>query len=325
MDHASSASEHDDQLAAHPAVFRTLLSLTKPGIILGNLISVTGGFFLAAQATVSPVRFLATLLGVALVIASGCVFNNVIDRDIDARMRRTRDRALVQGLISVPMALVYATLLGTTGVLLLYLLANPLAAFFAILGIVVYVGLYTLWFKRHSVHGTLIGSLSGAMPPVIGYCAAADRFDLGAAILLVIFSLWQMPHSYAIAIFRLEDYKAASIPVLPVEKGIEAAKRAIVRYIVAFAAATVLLSLTGHAGHGYLVVAGGTSLYWLHLALSGYRRDDDEAWARRQFAFSIVMVMVLSLMMVVDFGLSFADDQLADASYRALALLRTSG
>ncbi len=304
MDHASSTSERNDQLASHPAMLKDFLAITKPGIILGNLISVTGGFFLAAHGRLEPVPFLAALIGVALVIASGCVFNNVVDRDIDIKMQRTRERALVKGVISVPVALAYATFLGSAGVMLLYWMANPLAAFFAVAGFVVYVGFYTLWLKRNSVHGTLVGSLSGAMPPVIGYCAASNQFDLGAAILLLIFSLWQMPHSYAIAIFRFDDYKSASIPVLPVEKGIPAAKRSIVLYIIAFTAAVLALSLTGYAGACYLVVAGAASFYWLYLALSNYQWIDHAAWAKKQFVFSIIMVMILSLMMVIDFGVS---------------------
>ena len=103
--------------------------------------------------------------------------------------------------------------------------------------------------KRKSVYGTLIGSLSGSAPPVIGcYCAVSGEFDAGAAILLLIFSLWQMPHSYAIAIFRFKDYQAANIPVLPVIKGISVAKRHIILYILAFMVATLMLTLVGYAG-----------------------------------------------------------------------------
>ncbi|STE87925.1 protoheme IX farnesyltransferase [Escherichia coli] len=109
----------------------------------------------------------------------------------------------------------YATLLGIAGFMLLWFGANPLACWLGVMGFVVYVGVYSLYMKRHSVYGTLIGSLSGAAPPVIGYCAVTGEFDSGAAILLAIFSLWQMPHSYAIAIFRFKDYQAANIPVLP--------------------------------------------------------------------------------------------------------------
>ncbi|VFS67153.1 Protoheme IX farnesyltransferase [Raoultella terrigena] len=156
------------------------------------------------------------------------------------------------------------------------------------MGFVVYVGVYSLYMKRHSVYGTLIGSLSGAAPPVIGYCAVTGNFDSGAAILLAIFSLWQMPHSYAIAIFRFKDYQAANIPVLPVVKGISVAKNHITVYIIAFAVATLMLSLGGYAGYKYLVVAAAVSVWWLGMALRGYKVADDKVWARKLFVFSIV-------------------------------------
>ncbi len=201
-------------------MFKQYLQVTKPGIIFGNLISVIGGFLLASKGSIDYPLFIYTLVGVSLVVASGCVFNNYIDRDIDRKMERTKNRVLVKGLISPAVSLVYATLLGIAGFMLLWFGANPLACWLGVMGFVVYVGVYSLYMKRHSVYGTLIGSLSGAAPPVIGYCAVTGEFDSGAAILLAIFSLWQMPHSYAIAIFRFKDYQAANIPVLPVVKGI---------------------------------------------------------------------------------------------------------
>jgi protoheme IX farnesyltransferase len=116
---------------------------------------------------------------VSLVVASGCVFNNYIDRDIDCIMERTKNRALVRGLIAPGVSLWYATALGVAGIALLYFAANPLAALLAVLGFLVYVGVYSLYMKRHSVYGTLVGSLSGAAPPVIGYCAVSGQFDSG--------------------------------------------------------------------------------------------------------------------------------------------------
>lgn len=206
-------------------MIKQYLQVTKPGIIFGNLISVIGGFLLAAKGNIDYPLFGFTLLGVSLVVASGCVFNNVIDRDIDPKMERTKNRVMVTGLISPEVALVYGSLLGIAGFMMLFFGANPLAMWLAVMGFVVYVGIYSLYMKRHSVYGTLIGSLSGAAPPVIGYCAVTNEFDTGAFILLAIFSLWQMPHSYAIAIFRFKDYQAANIPVLPVVKGISVAKK----------------------------------------------------------------------------------------------------
>ncbi|MBC7209463.1 MAG: UbiA family prenyltransferase, partial [Pseudomonas sp.] len=160
------------------------IQITKPGIIFGNVLSVAGGFFLAAKGHVDFALFLAVVIGTSLVVASGCVFNNCIDRDIDHKMERTKNRVMVQGGMSLPLALIYATLLGVAGFSLLYVQANPLAAFCALVGFVVYVGFYSLWLKRKSVHGTLVGSLSGAMPPVIGYCAVSNSFDLAAVTLL---------------------------------------------------------------------------------------------------------------------------------------------
>lgn len=249
-------------------------------------------------------------MGVSLVVASGCVFNNYIDRDIDKKMERTKNRVLVKGLIAPSVTLVYATVLGIVGFALLYIAANPLAMWLAVMGFVVYVGVYSLYMKRHSVYGTLIGSLSGAAPPVIGYCAVTNEFDAGALILLAIFSLWQMPHSYAIAIFRFKDYQAANIPVLPVVKGISVAKNHITVYILAFMIATLMLTLVGYAGYKYLIVAAAVSVWWLGMALRGYKTENDSVWARKLFVFSIVAITSLSVMMSIDFSATAAPEAL---------------
>lgn len=291
-------------------MIKQYLQVTKPGIIFGNLISVVGGFLLASKGSIDYPLFLATLLGVSLVVASGCVFNNYIDRDIDKKMERTKNRVLVKGLIAPSVSLVYATLLGIAGFALLYIAANPLAMWLAVMGFVVYVGVYSLYMKRHSVYGTLIGSLSGAAPPVIGYCAVTNEFDAGALILLAIFSLWQMPHSYAIAIFRFKDYQAANIPVLPVVKGISVAKNHITLYILAFMVATLMLTLGGYAGYKYLIVAAAVSVWWLGMALRGYKAENDSVWARKLFVFSIVAITSLSVMMSIDFSASATPETL---------------
>ena len=133
-------------------------------------------------------------------------------------MLRTRHRVLAQGRIKLPIAISYATILAMAGLALLWAAANLLAVSIVLAGLVIYVGVYSLYLKGNSVYSPLIGSLAGAAPPLAGYCAVTGRFDLGAVILLSIFSLWQMPHCYAIAIFRLDDYTAAAIPVLPVSR-----------------------------------------------------------------------------------------------------------
>ncbi|HCM64636.1 MAG TPA: protoheme IX farnesyltransferase [Morganella sp. (in: Bacteria)] len=285
-------------------MIKQYLQVTKPGIIFGNLISVIGGFLLASKGDIDYPLFMATLLGVSLVVASGCVFNNYIDRDIDSIMERTKNRPLVRGLIDPKVSLVYASVLGIAGMVLLLVAANAVAMLIAVVGFVIYVGVYSLYMKRKSVYGTLVGSLSGAAPPVIGYCAVTGQFDTGALILLFIFSLWQMPHSYAIAIFRFKDYQAANIPVLPVIKGISVAKNHIILYIIAFMFATLMLAISGYAGYKYLIVAAAVSVWWLGMALSGYKTTNDRLWARKLFVFSIVAITSLSVMMSVDPGVA---------------------
>jgi len=281
-------------------MIKNYILVTKPGIIVGNLITAAGGFLLASKGRIDIAVLLPTIIGISLVVAAGCVFNNYIDRNMDRKMNRTRSRVLAQRLMSPKVAVFYASLLGITGAALLWSATNMLSIVIVLTGFTIYVGAYSLCLKHNCVYAALIGSLAGAAPPLAGYCAVSSRFDMGALILLSIFSLWQIPHSYAIAIFRFDDYAAASIPVLPVKQGIAAAKKHIVGYILAFTAASLMPTLGGYTGYSYLVVAAASGLSWLYLALAGYRRSDDRRWAKKLFVFSIVTIFTLSVMMSID-------------------------
>jgi len=272
----------------------------KPGMIFGNLITAAGGFFLAARGQIDTAVLLPTLIGISMVVACGCVFNNLIDRNLDRKMVRTRNRALARGLISPKIALCCASLLGLAGTALIIAAANMLSVAIVLAGLVIYVVVYSLYLKRKSVYGTLIGSLAGAAPPLAGYCAVRGRFDMGALILLAIFSLWQMPHCYAIAIFRFDDYAAAEIPVLPIRQGTAAAKKYMVGYILAFTAAAVMPTFAGYTGYSYLAAAAALGFSWLYLAWSGGRKSDNRLWAKKLFVFSLLAIFVLSVMMSID-------------------------
>lgn len=282
-------------------MLKDYINLTKPGIIMGNLIAASSGFFLASQGDIDAWLLFGMWLGTTLVIASGCVINNVVDRDIDKKMQRTRNRAVAAGRISVQFAHIFGAVLGVLGFWVLIVMTNWVAVFFAALGFVVYVGLYTLRYKRSTVYGTLIGSLSGACPPVIGYVSVTNHFDIGAAIILLTFCLWQIPHSYAIAIYRFEDYVVAKIPVFPIEQGVKAARKHMIAYIIGFAVAALMLTYYGYVGHWYALIMGGCSLYWLYLAKIGYQPDNERLWARKVFIFSIVIIMAFSVLVSVDF------------------------
>jgi heme o synthase len=289
---------------------KTYLLVTKPGIIFGNLITAAAGFMLASKGRVDTALLLSMTMGLSLVIASGCVFNNCIDRNMDKEMARTKHRALAQGLISPGAALLYGTLLGIAGMTLLFSTTKPLCGIIVLAGFIVYVVLYSLYLKPRSVQSTLIGSLAGAAPPLAGYCAVSNRFDMGALILLLIFGLWQMPHCYAIAVFRYKDYAAANIPILPIKKGIPSTRKHVIGYMLAFIAATLMLTFGGYTGYGFLAVAISVNLFWLHTAWRGFGRTDNRIWARKLFMGSILTVTILCAMMSIDFTAKVTPDML---------------
>ena len=276
-------------------MFKQYLFLTKPGILFGNLVTTLGGLFLAAQGRVDLPLFFLTILGTTLVVASGCVFNNIIDQDIDQKMQRTRTRALVKKTISVPVAFSFATILGISGFALLYFLVNAFACFFAALGFVVYVVLYSLWTKRTTIHQTIVGSISGACPPVIGYCAVSNQVDIAALLLLLGYAFWQMPHSWGIAIYRYNDYSSANIPILPVARSIQRTKIESTIYVILFMACMNLLYYFGYANIWYAVILNLLCLYWIYLSLVGFKAENDQVWAKNYFMFSVKLITIISL------------------------------
>lgn len=265
-------------------------ALTKPGIIGGNLMTAVAGFLLASPDRCDGWLLLAMLSGLSGIMASACVLNNYIDRVADGAMERTRGRPLVQGFISPERSIMFATALGVSGILLLALLTNALTLAVALTGFVGYVGVYS-FAKYRTEHGTLIGSVAGATPPVVGYCAATGSLDGAAWILFLMVLLWQMPHFLAIALYRIKDYAAASIPLLPIRKGVGFTKFSMLAYIVAFALASLLLS----QGLFYRMTVTIPNVVWLILCLKGFRCSDDQRWARTMFFFSLVTITLVCL------------------------------
>ena len=276
-------------------MFKRYLLLTKPGILFGNLVTTLGGLFLAAPSLVHLHVFFATIIGTLCVVASGCVFNNIIDQDIDQKMQRTLNRAMVQKTIAVPHAAIFASILGIIGFSILYFLVNSLATLFAGVGFVVYVLIYSLWAKRHTIHQTIIGSISGACPPLIGYCAMRGTIDSGAILLFLAYAFWQMPHSWGIAIYRLDDYTAAHIPILPVARSLQRTKIESLLYVVLFTISMNGLFVLHYTNWIFLVVFNLMALYWIYLSVQGLNATDDQAWAKRYFMYSVKLITLISL------------------------------
>lgn len=289
-------------LAYTRAVFKKYYYLTKPGIIRGNLFTAGAGFLLAAQGQILPWQLLAMLSGLALVIAAGCVSNNYMDRSLDIKMARTARRALVMGTITDQRALVFAGVLGITGLLILLLGAGVLAAALAAIGYIAYVFVYG-YGKRTTTYGTIIGSISGAIPPLVGYAAAAGRLDLAAWLLFAVLVTWQMPHFYAIAIYRLNDYRAAGLPVLPAVRGFARTKAEMILFSAGFVTACASLAFFGFvsAWCGVAMVTIGS--LWLVQNILGLKlRTEDSTihWARKVFVSSLLVLTLSSVAISID-------------------------
>lgn len=273
--------------------------ITKPGIILGNLITLAAGFWLASKGAIDYLLFFETLIGLGFIIASACVINNVIDKKMDAKMERTKNRPIAQGKISETQALFFATLLYILGNWVLFYFTNPLSALIANLGFWTYVALYSP-LKSRTVLATAIGSIAGAVPPVVGYTAVANRLDLGALLLFLVLVLWQMPHFFSIALYRLDDYSKAKIPLLPVVKGVLRTKIHMVIYVIAFLIAVSLLTFTGYTGNLFLAVSLTLGTIWLFLTFYGFSVIDDREWGKQMFRFSLVLITIMCLTLPFD-------------------------
>lgn len=275
--------------------------LAKPGLVYGNLVTTIAGFLMGTVVTGGVLNFttcFATVIGISLVMGSGCIFNNIIDRDIDVRMTRTKNRPTVTGEISKRAAIIYGAILGVIGIVVLAVGTNTLTTAIAIFGWFAYVVLYTFT-KRITIWSTAIGSISGAVPPVIGYCAATGRLDVAAILLFVILIFWQIPHFYAIGIYRLADYKNADIPILPVQKGIAKTKEAILLYVIAFAVVAPLLARFARLGAVYFIISLLLGLTWLALCIQGYWARDEKRWARQMFFLSLIVMTTLFMTIAI--------------------------
>lgn len=273
--------------------------LTKPGIIQGNALSLLAGNVLAITLYgFNAWTTLAVFIGTSLVIGSACVFNNILDREMDKRMQRTRDRALVRGTITPSAAAIYGTVVGVAGLAILWLWVNPLVTILGVISLVWYVLIYG-YAKRTTPWSTLIGSVCGAMPPVAGYAAVTGSIDLAAVILFAILTVWQMPHFYALAIRRRDEYAVAQWPVLPVVRGVNTTKKRIVMYMVLFCFTAPLLTLAGYTGMVYFVASIALAVYWLVVALRTWQEPNDHKWAGRVFGISLLVLTLQSLLIAV--------------------------
>lgn len=278
----------------YKATLRRYYLLSKPGIIRANVLSAVAGYLYASMFHIEALTVIGLLTGTTMVIAGACAYNNYLDRGIDAHMQRTSKRGLVTGDISVAKALWYATAMTVIGLLVLAATQNLLTVILIIVAFVDYVVLYG-WSKRKSVHGTLVGCISGALPLVAGYTAVTNQFDMQAWLLFALMTAWQMAHFYAIALHRLKDYKAAKIPVMPAVYGEATTKLQTVLYIVAFIVLTGCLAVWGDLGIIGGIVLGVLGIWWLFRALRLYHSTPSNTWGLQVFIASLVVITGMSI------------------------------
>jgi protoheme IX farnesyltransferase len=284
----------------YSSIPKVFFDTIKVGIIKSNLIAMLAGLCLAlyvfdASFIANIVPIILSVIGSSLIIGAAGVFNNLYDRDIDAIMERTRTRPTVTGQVDTKSGLILGITITVLGGILLYI-ASPSAAVFGILGLLLYVFPYTMWTKRTTIYNTEVGSLSGAVPPLIGWAAISPElghFEIWALVVTML--LWQMPHFYGIAIRRFDEYKAAGVPMLPVVKGI---RRTYIQTNVYLVLLLLSSFLFWPLSPLVAIVAFLVSLAWLILSVATFDRNQTKKWSHKMFIFSINHITIVFLVII---------------------------
>ena len=287
---------------ARPAARRVALGyleLTKPRIV--SLVVVTGlpALLMAAPGLPAPGVFWGALAGVALAAASAASFNHYVDRDIDAVMRRTRDRPLPSGLLPPYHAVALGVTLGALAWWVLVTWTQLLAAAIAMASIFYYAVVYSAWLKRRTPQNIVIGGGAGASAPLIAWAAVTGHVGLPAVLLAAIVFFWTPPHFWALSLYRRDDYLRANLPMLPVTHGEPETRRQIVIYTLALIPVSLALVPLRAAGPIYAIGSLALGAAFVHYALRLWRTGAIPH-AVQLFRFSIVYLFVLFLVLTVD-------------------------
>jgi protoheme IX farnesyltransferase len=297
-----SEEETDEKEQERPSLRDTVTAyyrLTKPRIVLLLLFTTVPAMLLAARGLPSPWLILATLVGGALAAGSANSINMYLDRDIDAIMRRTRQRPLPSHAITPDHALRFGFVLGAVAFYFLAVTVNVLAAVLALSAIAFYVFVYTMWLKRTTAQNIVIGGAAGAVPALVGWAAVTGTLAWPAVVLFGIVFVWTPPHFWALAMRYSGDYAAAGVPMLPVVRGEAETRRQILLYSLVLFATTLVLVPVGHMGPVYTIAAVAFGGAFVYRALQVWRTGDD-ARTRRLFAFSILYLAGLFAAVGVD-------------------------
>ncbi|SHG35742.1 heme o synthase [Ornithinibacillus halophilus] len=274
--------------------------LFKGGVLIANALPVITGFWLAIAFTDYTLgeswgNFLLVLIGSTLVMAGALTLNNWYDVDIDRIMKRTQKRPTVTGNMSLSSVLTIGIVLSIIGIIFIFFVSIE-SAIYALVGWVTYVIFYTMWSKRRYTMNTIIGSISGAVTPLIGWAVVDDAWHMVPIVVALILFIFQMPHTYAIAIRKYDEYKAANVAMLPVVRGYTVTKWHTTFWIACLIPLPFLITELGML---FVVLSTIIHIGWLILSIVGFFVKDNLKWANGMFKYSVYYLTVMFLMMIV--------------------------
>jgi protoheme IX farnesyltransferase len=280
------------------------LALTKPRVTQLAVFCAVIGMFLASPGLPDWHVVVAATVGIWLLAGAAFAVNCLVEREIDSRMARTARRPMARGEITVPQTLLFSGILGGAGMWVLYTLVNPLTMWLTFATFVGYAVIYTILLKPATPQNIVIGGLSGAMPPALGWAAVAHDVPMQAWILVLIIFVWTPPHFWALALYRRDDYAKSGLPMLPVTHGMKITQLHVLLYTIALVATTVLPFAVGMSGLIYLVCAAVLGAVFLRYSWLVFRHYSDLI-ARKTFAYSIIYLSLLFAALLVDHYLRF--------------------
>ena len=279
--------------------FKNFFSLCKPRVTSLIVFTALIGMFLATPGMVPWPLLIATTVGIAFASGAAAAFNCLIEHKIDAIMARTRGRALPTGQVSSGQTSIFASILGSTGLAILYFFVNPLTMWLTFATFVGYAVIYTVFLKPATPMNIVIGGASGAMPPILGWAAVNNVVAPESLIMFLIIFAWTPPHFWALALYRREDYVQSGLPMLPVTHGERFTVLNILLYTLILIAATLLPYIYGMSGMVYLVSATILGFIFLGYAIALFISYSD-ALAKKTFRFSITYLSLLFAALLID-------------------------
>ena len=279
--------------------FQNFLALCKPRVTALIVFTAIIGMFLATPGMVPLGVLIAATVGIGMASGAAAAFNCLIEQKIDAKMARTRGRPLPTGQVTSSQTMIFATVMASTGLAILYFLVNPLTMWLTLATFIGYAVIYTVFLKPATPLNIVIGGLSGAMPPALGWAAVTGEVSAQALTLVLIIFAWTPPHFWALALYRREEYAKSGLPMLPVTHGEAFTRLHILLYTIILAAVTLLPFAIGMSGVIYLGAAILLDIGFMAYAIGLYKQYSDSL-ARRTFKFSIMYLTLLFAALVID-------------------------